>query len=365
VKFCSWFACSDGTDAPGPVSYRGTYDRSGRHSGLQRVTLALRHLTLLSSVLHTICRDCLLVRCIRKDPHGYADRYRSEYCIRSSVAYTTIHSNCCTDRCRNERWQRTCIASASARLRFMLVSRCIPYWASIALYSLLGKWGQRFRCGREACRKSEVLRPHQTHRDVEEPSHILSTSCYPPLRTFPTSHRDLPLCLTVLQKIALWVETLEMLETPGMSDSSIYLVVAIFVAVLHRVTVTVYNRYFHPLLGIPGPFVASWSRLWLVYQTARCKRHRLDPTLHTKFGLCVRIALNELLINDIHQFQTIYGAGTKFNKSTWYRCMETGQDNVNLLAETHMGRYWRQRRLVSPAFTTQALQRHQDYSLGH
>jgi hypothetical protein len=38
-----------------------------------------------------------------------------------------------------------------------------------------------------------------------------------------------------------------MLEMPGMSYSSIYLVVAIFVAVLHRVTVAVYNRYFHPL----------------------------------------------------------------------------------------------------------------------
>jgi hypothetical protein len=151
-------------------------------------------------------------------------------------------------------------------------------------------------------------------------------------------------------------ETFEMSEMP---DSSIYLVVAIFVAVLHRATVAVYNRYFHPLSGIPGPFVASWSRLWLVYQTARCKRHRLDPTLHTKFGPCVRIAPNELLINDIHQFQTIYGAGTKFNKSTWHGCIRTGQDNFNLLAETHMGRYWQQRRLVSPAFTTQALQRHQ------
>jgi hypothetical protein len=147
VKFCSWFARFDGTGTPGPVSYRGTYDWSWRHGGLQRVTLAHRLLVLLPSVLHTICRDCLLVRCIRKDPQGYADRYRSEYRIRSSVAYTTMHYNCCTDGCRNESWKRTCIASASAKLRLMLVSRYIPYWASIALYFLLGKYRAVFLTG--------------------------------------------------------------------------------------------------------------------------------------------------------------------------------------------------------------------------
>jgi hypothetical protein len=165
VKFCSWFACFDGTGAPGPVSYRGTYDRSWRHGGLQRVTLAL-----LSSVLHIICRDCLLVRCIQRDPHGYADRYRSEYCIGSSVAYTTIHSNCCTDGCRNESWQRTCIASASVRLRFMLVSRCIPYWASVALYSLLASgvsasvMGEKHAGSVKCCVPIELIETLRNHR---------------------------------------------------------------------------------------------------------------------------------------------------------------------------------------------------------
>jgi hypothetical protein len=147
-----------------------------------------------------------------------------------------------------------------------------------------------------------------------------------------------------------------MLETV---DFSKCLAVACFVAVLHYTTAAVYNRYFHPLSEIPGPFIASWSRLWLVYQTARCKRHRLDSALHMRFGPCVRIAPDELLINDIRQFQTIYGAGTKFNKSTWYECMKTKETDFNLLAETDVDRYWQQRRLISPAFTTQALQRHQ------
>jgi hypothetical protein len=175
VKFCSWFARFDGTGTPGPVSYRGTYDWSWRHGGLQRVTLAHRLLVLLPSVLHTICRDCLLVRCIRKDPQGYADRYRSEYRIRSSVAYTTVHYNCCTDGCSQiATYASVALYSLLGKYRAVFftrqVSRCIPYWASGVSASVVGE--------KHAGRVRGCVY-HRTHGDVEEPSHVLSILCCP------------------------------------------------------------------------------------------------------------------------------------------------------------------------------------------
>jgi hypothetical protein len=69
-----------------------------------------------SPVLQIICRDCLLVRCICKDPHGHINQYRFEHCIRSSVLSTTIQSNCSTFKCRNEGRQRIHITSEAVGL---------------------------------------------------------------------------------------------------------------------------------------------------------------------------------------------------------------------------------------------------------
>ena len=132
-------------------------------------------------------------------------------------------------------------------------------------------------------------------------------------------------------------------------------------ALLYFVLLSLYNIFLHPLRQFPGPFLASGTRLWLVYHTYRRQRHVLDLCLHAKYGAYVRIAPNELLINDIHCFKPVYGVGTQFNKSTWYQSMNNpSEDGFNLLAETNMDLYWRQKRAISPAFTTQAVQQHEN-----
>ena len=144
-----------------------------------------------------------------------------------------------------------------------------------------------------------------------------------------------------------------------MFGASIYVAIATSIGLLFLVARAVYDRFFHPLSGIPGPFLAGFTRLWLVYQTYQCRRHVLDPGLHAKYGPYVRIAPNELLVSDINYFPILYGAGTKFNKSAWYSALTDGDHTFNLLAETDTHLYWQQRRLISPVFTTQALRRYQ------
>lgn len=46
----------------------------------------------------------------------------------------------------------------------------------------------------------------------------------------------------------------------------------------------IYCRYFHPLRFIPGPFLASISRGWIVFKTARGDMEHTQRALHKKHG---------------------------------------------------------------------------------
>lgn len=46
----------------------------------------------------------------------------------------------------------------------------------------------------------------------------------------------------------------------------------------------IYARFFHPLSDVPGPFWASISRMWIMYQTARGDAERTELAWHRKCG---------------------------------------------------------------------------------
>jgi cytochrome P450 len=145
------------------------------------------------------------------------------------------------------------------------------------------------------------------------------------------------------------------------NNALVYLYLAIAAIVLRYVAVIIYNTSLHPLSPFPGPFFARYTRLWLVFQTLRQRRHSVDLALHEQYGPFVRVAPNELLISDARYFKSIYGIGSHFTKSSWYQAMgHDAEDGFNLLAETNMQKYWHQRRLISPAFTTRELLRHEE-----
>ena len=53
---------------------------------------------------------------------------------------------------------------------------------------------------------------------------------------------------------------------------------------LYVVTWVIYSRYFHPLSGIPGPFWASLSRLWLAKQASDGRIDEVLRNLHGELG---------------------------------------------------------------------------------
>jgi hypothetical protein len=130
------------------------------------------------------------------------------------------------------------------------------------------------------------------------------------------------------------------------------------VALLSYIT---YQRFFHPLATVPGPFLASLTRLWLLHQSRTLQRHRIEIALHEEYGPIVRISPNELCISDLNFVKTIYGANSRFLKADWYETVEPkDEDAMNLLGERDVEKYKHQRRLIGPLFTTQAVKKREN-----
>ncbi|THX98745.1 cytochrome P450 [Aureobasidium pullulans] len=116
----------------------------------------------------------------------------------------------------------------------------------------------------------------------------------------------------------------------------------------------VYQRFFHPLASVPGPFWASLSRLWITKHSWDGDMHRTMIALHEKHGPIVRNGPNEVSIADLSAIKTIYGAGTKFRKSDWYSVWQ-GHRKFDLFAEKDEKLHGKQRSLISSAYSMTSL----------
>ncbi|KAK7710787.1 hypothetical protein SLS64_005692 [Diaporthe eres] len=63
------------------------------------------------------------------------------------------------------------------------------------------------------------------------------------------------------------------------------------------VTVIIYRRHFSPLKDIPGPFWASFSRLWHIRITLDGNQNEQLTQAHEKYGHFVRLANNEVSVS--------------------------------------------------------------------
>lgn len=69
-----------------------------------------------------------------------------------------------------------------------------------------------------------------------------------------------------------------------------------------------YQTFFSPLAGVPGPFAARFSRLWLAYHGWKGDFHTLLTRLHEEYGDVVRIGPNEVATTAPDAVKKIYGA---------------------------------------------------------
>lgn len=120
-----------------------------------------------------------------------------------------------------------------------------------------------------------------------------------------------------------------------------------------------YYSTYGKLRGIPAPFPAQFSNLWLLYVCRRGKRYQYADEVHQKLGPVVRIQPNHVSIADDEAIQVIYGHGNGFLKSDFYDAfvsIRRGLFNTRDRAE-----HTRKRKIVAHTFAPKSVLQFEPY----
>jgi Cytochrome P450 len=116
-----------------------------------------------------------------------------------------------------------------------------------------------------------------------------------------------------------------------------------------------YKRYATPLRHYPGPFLASFSRLWKVISIASGHTHLDFIELHRKYGPVVRIAPNELSIASPEAARTLLSAGKRFYKTPFYGVFPP-PENPDIFTETREEVHAQKKRVANVPYSMAAMQ---------
>ncbi|KAK1848829.1 cytochrome P450 4A10 [Colletotrichum chrysophilum] len=121
--------------------------------------------------------------------------------------------------------------------------------------------------------------------------------------------------------------------------------------VLYAGCLSFYNILLHPLKGIPGPFAAKVSRLWLFYWDYSGNPHRHIRDLHAKFGPLVRISPNEVSIDDVKANNIIYSQTNPWLKPHYHYKAFQSSKAYSIFTELDPEVHAAHLRLIAPAFS--------------
>ncbi|OKL61118.1 hypothetical protein UA08_03098 [Talaromyces atroroseus] len=90
-----------------------------------------------------------------------------------------------------------------------------------------------------------------------------------------------------------------------------------------------HSLFISPLAKIPGPKAFALTSWRLAYEDYNGTRTRTIHALHQKYGPVVRIGPNEVSCNSISALKSVYGAGSGFERTSFYHMFEVyGRKNM-------------------------------------
>ncbi|KAL7620204.1 hypothetical protein AAE478_009197 [Parahypoxylon ruwenzoriense] len=117
-----------------------------------------------------------------------------------------------------------------------------------------------------------------------------------------------------------------------------------------------------PLRSVPGPFLARFSDGWYLWRMYKGHFELDNVVLHKKYGSIVRYGPNRYSFDDPQASKIIYGHGTQFKKSSWYRASEAPlEDRSNMFAEEDNKRHALERKNYQQAYSMSALLSYEPY----
>ncbi|KAE8149811.1 cytochrome P450 [Aspergillus avenaceus] len=127
-------------------------------------------------------------------------------------------------------------------------------------------------------------------------------------------------------------------------------ILSIFVAlVLLRL---LYNRL--RLFGIPGPWLAAYTRLWKLHSVWQGDHHHTAIDLHRKYGPLVRIGPRHVSVSDPKAIPIIYGINKGFTKTAFFPLQSISwnrKPQMNLFSARDERFHREQRRPVASAYS--------------
>ncbi|EXJ67688.1 uncharacterized protein A1O5_09034 [Cladophialophora psammophila CBS 110553] len=149
-----------------------------------------------------------------------------------------------------------------------------------------------------------------------------------------------------------------MLLSPLLSKDNVVFGLQILVPtiIVYILGYAIYNRYFHPLRDIPGPFWASVTSLWYFRAVRNGRGQDYQLPIHKKYGTMVRLAPNQVQISDASAIETIYGPKYEFTKGDFYNNFLTHiSKRKDSFAERDEAAHTWRRRTVAHLYTQAAV----------
>ncbi|KAJ5484281.1 Cytochrome P450 [Penicillium expansum] len=128
---------------------------------------------------------------------------------------------------------------------------------------------------------------------------------------------------------------------------------------------TLYNRFIHPLRRINGPILASITPWVQLYHGLKGDRHLWLHKLHSQYGTHVRVAPNFVSVNSDRGLHDIYGHGKHLQKAKFYNAFPAIKGVYNTHNAIDKTMHGRKRRVLSQAFSDNALKGMEDVMLLH
>ncbi|KAG5657686.1 hypothetical protein KAF25_007719 [Fusarium avenaceum] len=89
-------------------------------------------------------------------------------------------------------------------------------------------------------------------------------------------------------------------------------------------------RVWYRLSHVPGPFLAGFSKVWMVKESFKGEQPYAIQRANEKYGSLVRIGPNELATDDPQLLRRMMSARSSFTRGPWYNALrfEPGKDNL-------------------------------------
>ena len=93
-------------------------------------------------------------------------------------------------------------------------------------------------------------------------------------------------------------------------------------------------RAWHRLRHIKGPFLASFSYLWLLHSTSKNKQAESFRDIIDEYGPLVRIGPNDLITSDVEIIRCMGRTNSKpaYSRSSWYSAMKVDPYHDSLIS---------------------------------